>query len=141
MEDQEGSSKSAKMSGYIYVFTVQVLRVTFTLSSTTSLESVTKLCDVNPYIEKDDYDEMCERINENLKQCSLRVKAADGHLRCVKKGVFVYVFPRQVAFSSANSHNLFRIPSTRLGHPPTNHELITVDEVSKVLVIDERKFC
>ena len=51
----------------------------------------------------------------------------------------MYVFPRQVAFSSANSHNLFRIPSTRLGHPPTNHELITVDEVSKVLVIDEKE--
>ena len=37
-------SKTAKLSGYIYIFTVDVLRVTFTFSSNTSLDSVHKLC-------------------------------------------------------------------------------------------------
>ena len=51
----------------------------------------------------------------------------------------MYVFPQQVALSSTNVHRLFQIPTTRLEHPPTNDKLITVEDLSKVLVINERE--
>ena len=133
------SSKAAKLSGYIYLFTVDVLRVSFTFSSNTSLDSVSKLCDIQPLIDEGDYRKMCARINENITKCKVKMKAEDGWLKRVKDTVFVYIFPKTVALSSANVHRLFQIPTTRLECPPTNHTWITVEDLSTVLVIDERE--
>ena len=139
MAHQLEPSKAAKLSGYIYVFTVDVLRVAFTFSSNTSLDSVHKLCDMECFMEEGDFRNICERINQNLKKCSIQMRATDGGLKHVKDAVFVYVFPHHVPLSSAKVHRLFKIPGTRLEHPPTNHTRISVEDMSNVLVVDERE--
>ena len=76
---------------------------------------------------------------DNLIKCSIKIKATEGSLKHVKDAVFVYVFPQQVGLSTAKVHRLFKMPATRLAYPPTNHTRITVEDMSNVLVIDERE--
>lgn len=75
----------------------------FMFSTATSLDSVCKLCDIKYFKKKGDFHNICERINENLTKCSIKMRATDGSLKRVKDTVFVYV-PSGVAYKRTHTH-------------------------------------